>query len=235
MSRSMLSSAARQLWRQRSPRTGVSAFPSSKPRSSISPSFSDSTPRRSISYAICESKTNRLTSPRRSLPAIVRLQQRCAFSSTSTRPATKVIQNPRTGEDGNPLTIEISPRAAERLREVTDPTSSPSVLKENPYHHLRITVTSGGCHGFQYMMSLEAASKIDPEEDTVFEAEYSPEEGSSEAAGQAKVVMDEPSLELLYGSTVDYTMELIGSQFKIVDNPRATSNCGCGTSFDVTD
>ncbi|KAE8341595.1 hypothetical protein BDV24DRAFT_151001 [Aspergillus arachidicola] len=123
-----------------------------------------------------------------------------------------------------------------RLREVTDPTSSPSVLKEeNPYHHLRITVTSGGCHGFQYMMSLEAASKIDPEEDTVFEAEYSPEEGSSEAAGQAKVVMDEPSLELLYGSTVDYTMELIGSQFKIVDNPRATSNCGCGTSFDVTD
>ncbi|RAQ40734.1 iron sulfur assembly protein [Aspergillus flavus] len=236
MSRSMLSSAARQLWRQRSPRTGVSAFPSSKPRSSISASFSDPTPRRSISYAICESKTNRLTSPRRSLPAIVRLQQRCAFSSTSTRPATKVIQNPRTGEDGNPLTIEISPRAAERLREVTDPTSSPSVLKEeNPYHHLRITVTSGGCHGFQYMMSLEAASKIDPEEDTVFEAEYSPEEGSSEAAGQAKVVMDEPSLELLYGSTVDYTMELIGSQFKIVDNPRATSNCGCGTSFDVTD
>ncbi|KAB8254504.1 hypothetical protein BDV32DRAFT_155132, partial [Aspergillus pseudonomiae] len=123
-----------------------------------------------------------------------------------------------------------------RLREVTDPTSSPSVLKEeNPYHHLRITVTSGGCHGFQYMMSLEAASKIDLEEDTVFEAEYSPEEGSAEAAGQAKVVMDEPSLELLYGSTVDYTMELIGSQFKIVDNPRATSNCGCGTSFDVTD
>ncbi|KAF5862437.1 hypothetical protein ETB97_011627, partial [Aspergillus alliaceus] len=125
---------------------------------------------------------------------------------------------------------------AVRLREITDPTSSPSATKEeNPYHHLRITVTSGGCHGFQYLMSLEAASKIDAEEDTIFEAEYTPEEGSPESAGQAKVVMDEPSLELLYGSTVDYTMELIGSQFKIVDNPRATSNCGCGTSFDVTD
>ncbi|KAF7586008.1 hypothetical protein BBP40_009714, partial [Aspergillus hancockii] len=125
---------------------------------------------------------------------------------------------------------------AVRLREITDPTSSPSITKEeNPYHHLRITVTSGGCHGFQYLMSLEAASKIDPEEDTIFEAEYSPEEGSPEGAGEAKVVMDEASLELLYGSTVDYTMELIGSQFKIVDNPRATSNCGCGTSFDVTD
>ncbi|KAH2185762.1 hypothetical protein KXV26_003226 [Aspergillus fumigatus] len=85
----------------------------------------------------------------------------------------------------------------------------------------------------EYLMSLEAASKIDPEEDTVFEAE--PEQGTTSGAGEAKVVMDEPSLELLSGSTVDYTMELIGSQFKIVDNPRATSNCGCGTSFDVKD
>ncbi|RAL11638.1 hypothetical protein BO97DRAFT_346672 [Aspergillus homomorphus CBS 101889] len=119
-----------------------------------------------------------------------------------------------------------------RLREITDPTSSPSATKEaNPYHHLRITVTSGGCHGFQYIMSLEPASKIDPEEDTVFEAEE--QEGVPAGPGEAKVVMDEPSLDLLHGSTVDYTMELIGSQFKIVDNPRATSNCGCGTSFDV--
>lgn len=80
-------------------------------------------------------------------------------------------------------------------------------------------------------MSLEPESKIDAEEDTVFEAE-SPADGGS---GEAKVVMDEPSLELLSGSTVDYTMELIGSQFTIANNPRATSNCGCGTSFDVND
>ncbi|KAJ9194870.1 hypothetical protein DTO164E3_7074 [Paecilomyces variotii] len=122
---------------------------------------------------------------------------------------------------------------AVRLREITDPSSSSisTTLQENPYHHLRITVTSGGCHGFQYMMSLEPASKIDKEEDTVFEAE-TPSEGE-ENKGQAQVVMDTASLELLSGSTVDYTMELIGSQFKIVDNPRATSNCGCGTSFDV--
>ena len=80
-------------------------------------------------------------------------------------------------------------------------------------------------------MSLEPESKIDPEEDTVFEAE--PEEGGGSGQGEAMVVMDEPSFELLSGSTVDYTMELIGSQFSIVDNPRATSNCGCGSSFDV--
>jgi iron-sulfur cluster assembly 2 len=85
-------------------------------------------------------------------------------------------------------------------------------------------------------MSLESTSKINPEEDTVFEAEPQAGDSSSAAvAGAAKVVMDVPSLELLSGSTVDYTTELIGSQFKIVDNPRATSNCGCGTSFDVKD
>lgn len=128
--------------------------------------------------------------------------------------------------------------AQQRLREITDPSSSSvsTTLQENPYHHLRITVTSGGCHGFQYMMSLEPASKIDKEEDTVFEADSSATPGEGQGSGgQAQVVMDTPSLELLSGSTVDYTMELIGSQFKIVDNPRATSNCGCGTSFDVQD
>lgn len=65
--------------------------------------------------------------------------------------------------------------------------------------------------------------KLD-EGDTVFVAD----DGSG-----AKVVMDGPSLELLNGSKIDYTMELIGSQFKIVDNPLATSSCGCGTSFDI--
>jgi len=94
----------------------------------------------------------------------------------------------------------------------------------NPELALRVTVQSGGCHGFQYLMSLTSSSKISPEEDTVFEAD----DGSG-----AKVVMDEPSLELLKGSKVDYTMELIGSQFKIVGNPAASSSCGCGTSFDI--
>lgn len=61
-------------------------------------------------------------------------------------------------------------------------------------------------------------------DDTVFAADDGTE---------AKVVMDGPSLELLKGSKVDYTMELIGSQFKIVDNPLASSSCGCGTSFDI--
>lgn len=96
--------------------------------------------------------------------------------------------------------------------------------ESNPDLALRVTVESGGCHGFQYLMSLTNTSAISPEDDTLFE--------SSDCLG-AKVVMDEPSLELLKGSKVDFTMELIGSQFKIVGNPAATSSCGCGTSFDI--
>lgn len=73
-------------------------------------------------------------------------------------------------------------------------------------------------------MSLTNTSAISAEDDTIFDAN----DGSG-----AKVVMDEPSLELLKGSKVDFTMELIGSQFKIVGNPAASSSCGCGTSFDI--
>ncbi|KAJ5666221.1 FeS cluster insertion protein [Penicillium maclennaniae] len=178
----------------------------------------------------------RPSAPKSSLARTLIRQPCASFSASSIRPATQVTQNPRTGDDGETLMISISPRAVERLREITDPTSSPSATKdENPYNHLRITVTSGGCHGFQYMMSLESAEKIDAEEDTVFEGDMDGAEPAAGAGEEAKVVMDEPSLELLSGSTVDYTTELIGSQFKIVDNPRATSNCGCGTSFDVMD
>lgn len=79
-------------------------------------------------------------------------------------------------------------------------------------------------------MSLEDASKIDQEEDTIFSVDGTDGDG---AGGKVEVVMDQASLELLKGSTIDFTMELIGSQFKIVGNPRATSSCGCGTSFDI--
>ncbi|KAL7268793.1 [4Fe-4S] proteins maturation [Rhizina undulata] len=151
--------------------------------------------------------------PRR-LPklALQRPQFRFQFSTSCLRPYPPTITNPRTDDDGNPMLIEISPRAANRLLEIQKKDSNPALA-------LRITVESGGCHGFQYLMSL--SDKFDAEEDTMFDVDG------------AKVVLDETSLELLKGSRVDYTMELIGSQFKIVDNPHATSSCGCGTSFDI--
>ena len=156
-----------------------------------------------------------------------------SFSSTTFRLATVVKQNPRVDEDGQEMSIIISERAAKRLKKIvsTPPkkNSLTSAPQTSPDAHLRVSVTSGGCHGFQYIMALEPADRVDPEEDTVFGFESTGEAGNA----KAEVVMDQPSLELLKGSTVDFTTELIGSQFKIVGNPRATSSCGCGTSFDI--
>ena len=73
-------------------------------------------------------------------------------------------------------------------------------------------------------MSLTNLPTASPTKDTVFEAN----DGSG-----AKVIMDKPSLSLLKGSKIDFTKELIGSQFKVVGNPAASSSCGCGTSFDI--
>lgn len=125
----------------------------------------------------------------------------------------------------------------------------------NPQLALRIQVESGGCHGFQYLMSLVTLPESIPtkpaaaagagehpgegassgevrEDDTIFT--YTAEEGQqADVKDGAKIILDQPSLDLLKGSKVDFTMELIGSQFKIVDNPLATSSCGCGTSFDI--
>lgn len=114
------------------------------------------------------------------------------------------------------MLMSISPRASHRL-------SSIAQKDNNPNSALRVSIESGGCHGFQYLMSLTDLSKEPAgEDDTVFEG----------PKGE-KVVVDESSLELLNGSTVDYTMELIGSQFKVTGIPGATSSCGCGTSFDI--
>ncbi|KAF2473442.1 uncharacterized protein BDR25DRAFT_352863 [Lindgomyces ingoldianus] len=132
-----------------------------------------------------------------------------------TTPA-RAIQNPRTSENGTSMLISLTPRASSRL-------SAIAMTDNNPNLALRVTVESGGCHGFQYLMSLVDLSTSPPtEEDTVFEGDKA-----------AKVVIDEPSLELLNGSTIDYTMELIGSQFKVTGIPGATSSCGCGSSFDI--
>ena len=82
---------------------------------------------------------------------------------------------------------------------------------------LRVAVEGGGCSGFSY--KFDFAEKAN-EDDLVIERDG------------ATVVIDEMSLEFLSGSEIDYANELIGSAFKI-NNPNATANCGCGTSFSI--
>ncbi|RAP43389.1 MULTISPECIES: HesB/IscA family protein [Rhodovulum] len=81
---------------------------------------------------------------------------------------------------------------------------------------LRIAVEGGGCSGFQYSITLDAPA----EDDLVLEG-----------AGE-KVVVDSVSLPFLQNATIDFTRELIGAKF-VIDNPNATSSCGCGTSFSM--
>ncbi|GAB0132574.1 hypothetical protein EsDP_00001006 [Epichloe bromicola] len=160
--------------------------------------------------------------------------QRRTFAITASQRATTCVLNPQTDEDGNEMMLEITPRAAKRLSEIMKKDNNPNLA-------LRIQVESGGCHGFQYLMGLVTipakdsaeGSAIVNDDDTIFQFSPDGEESSSPSPMNAKIIIDEPSLDLLKGSKVDFTMELIGSQFKIVDNPYATSSCGCGTSFDI--
>ncbi|MEM6480329.1 MAG: iron-sulfur cluster assembly accessory protein [Pseudomonadota bacterium] len=81
---------------------------------------------------------------------------------------------------------------------------------------LRVAVEGGGCSGFQYEIKLDTPA----EDDLVLK-------GDGEA-----VVVDAVSLPFLAGATIDFTEELIGAKFTI-DNPNASSSCGCGTSFSI--
>lgn len=81
---------------------------------------------------------------------------------------------------------------------------------------LRIAVEGGGCSGFQYDIALDH-----PKEDDIV----------LEGKGQM-VVVDTISLPFLENATIDFTQELIGARF-VIDNPNATSSCGCGTSFSM--
>ncbi|EJD42245.1 hypothetical protein AURDEDRAFT_67965, partial [Auricularia subglabra TFB-10046 SS5] len=87
---------------------------------------------------------------------------------------------------------------------------------------LRIAVESGGCHGYQYKMEL--AKSREPDDYHFVHPSIQP----------ANVYVDAVSLGLVKGSTLDYVTELIGSSFRITENPQAKGNgCGCGVSWEA--
>jgi len=89
--------------------------------------------------------------------------------------------------------------------------------EENLALKLRVYVTGGGCSGFQYGFTFDEKLADD---DLVIE-----KEGVS-------LVVDTLSFQYLVGSRVDYKEDLDGSRF-VVDNPNATTTCGCGSSFSI--
>ena len=105
------------------------------------------------------------------------------------------------------LPAKVTERAFARLSEIGAATDGKA---------LRIAVEGGGCSGFQYEIALDEAK----DDDLVLEG-----------AGE-RVVVDSISLPFLSNAVIDFTEELIGARF-VIDNPNASSSCGCGTSFSM--
>ena len=82
---------------------------------------------------------------------------------------------------------------------------------------LRVFVTGGGCSGFQYGFSFDESVN---EDDTVIEN------------NGASLLVDPLSYQYLLGAKIDYVEGLEGSRF-VVENPMATTTCGCGASFSI--
>jgi len=99
--------------------------------------------------------------------------------------------------------------AAERIKEI--------IGDEPDKKALRISVSGGGCSGFQYEFDLE--NKINDDDLKV------EKEGST-------ILIDSTSILYLFGSEIDFVDDLIGASFQI-NNPNATASCGCGTSFSI--
>ena len=109
-----------------------------------------------------------------------------------------------------PASFRVTPRAAAQVAEIARREGKPSA-------GLRVSVSAGGCSGFQYGFELADAAEPD---DLVVEA------------GGTRVFVDPVSLDLLAGAELEWNEALIGAHF-VVRNPQAVSGCGCGVSFAV--
>ena len=89
--------------------------------------------------------------------------------------------------------------------------------EENDRLKLRVFVTGGGCSGFQYGFSFDETVN---EDDTVIENK------------NAELLVDPLSYQYLVGAKIDYVEGLEGARF-VVDNPMASTTCGCGASFSI--
>jgi len=87
------------------------------------------------------------------------------------------------------------------------------ILENNSKKYFRISVKGGGCSGFKYNFTFDDEVE---KNDIIFN----------------KTIIDKNSLDIIAGSVVDFKKELIGDSF-VIQNPQASSSCGCGLSFSV--
>ena len=106
--------------------------------------------------------------------------------------------------------VTISDAAANRVKQLIE-------QQKNPNLKLRLSVSGGGCSGFQYGFAFEETIK----------------DGDIEVTKNGvTMLVDDMSLLYVAGSEVDYVQDLVGASFQ-VKNPNAESSCGCGSSFSI--
>ena len=101
--------------------------------------------------------------------------------------------------------IEFTERAKKQIEKIT--------AENDSKKYFRISVKGGGCSGFKYHFSFDNSTS---ENDVLFN----------------KTVIDKTSLDIINGSVIDFKVEMIGESF-VINNPKASSSCGCGLSFSV--
>jgi iron-sulfur cluster insertion protein len=109
--------------------------------------------------------------------------------------------------------VTLTARAAEKVRGLmaAEPAGEAEVL--------RIAIQGGGCSGFEYALGFDRGAQA----------------GDHELQFHGVTVVVDPfSAPYLQGSSIDFLEGLQESGFKI-ENPNATTACGCGHSFQVAE
>ncbi|MGF1538909.1 MAG: HesB/IscA family protein [Pleurocapsa sp.] len=108
--------------------------------------------------------------------------------------------------------VEISTAAAREINRI-------KASQKRPDSHLRIKITSGGCSGLFYHLTLESSRlKSSNQGDQLYHSQ-----GIS-------ILIDSQSDQYIQKLKLDYSEDLMGGGFRF-QNPEATNTCGCGLSF----
>lgn len=110
----------------------------------------------------------------------------------------------------HPAAVQLTASAASKVQELIASQGKQSAL-------LRVYIQGGGCSGFQYGFSFDDVPQAD---DAVFERDG------------VQLLVDPLSIQYLTGAEVDYKEDLQGARF-VINNPNATTTCGCGSSFGI--
>lgn len=123
--------------------------------------------------------------------------------------------------------IDVSPTTSDIRFSVSAADKVAELIKEedNTNLNLRVSITGGGCSGFQYGFSFDEQIN---EDDTVVE------QACSDGSSTIKLLIDSMSYQYLHDAEIDYTHGIQGEQF-VIRNPNAKTTCGCGSSFSMGD